>query len=160
MLSYLLLETNQANLYHDFIESGLADSFGFSGFFNYSIPVFSFSLQNSSLTNQEALQKFEESLQKIISEGVDHKRIDEYVHQAEIDILTPKETQGIQYLQTCLPYMNNRLPLTNLMDVRKNLKEASQTMKNKEKLSELINNFFIKNTSKVSIKQHPSKGKK
>lgn len=51
-------------------------------------------------------------------------RLEEYMRQTELDILTPKSNQGIQYLGHCIPYMNNRLPLNNLLNLKLNLNAA------------------------------------
>lgn len=51
--------------------------------------------------------------------------------KTEIDILTPKRTQGITYLMYYGSYMNSRLPLTNLTNIRGNLNVAVAKLKDK-----------------------------
>lgn len=84
ILSYLLLETNQAILYQELIESGLADSFGYSGLQINTNLTFGVYLQNASLTQQDALQKIEDCLRRLADEGVNERRLDEFVHQTAL----------------------------------------------------------------------------
>lgn len=53
--------------------------------------------------------------------------------------------------------MNNRLELTNLLNIRANLKKAVDLMKNPQTRTEFIHRKFINNQHKVIIKQVPKK---
>lgn len=52
ILAYMLLETNQAILYQQFIESQLADSFGMAGLNIGTVLTFGFTLKNASIPGQ------------------------------------------------------------------------------------------------------------
>ena len=51
ILSYLLLDSNQALLYQEFIEANLADSFGSSGFNASSLLSFGITLKNIKISS-------------------------------------------------------------------------------------------------------------
>lgn len=57
ILSYLLLETNQAVFYQEFIESGLADSFGSSGVNVNSWVSWAVTLKNAKISGADALNR-------------------------------------------------------------------------------------------------------
>ena len=63
-------------------------------------------------------------LQTLMKEGINKERVLEYVNQTELDLLTPKNNNGIRLLGITLPYLNNRLELKNLLEIRNNLRKA------------------------------------
>lgn len=99
------------------------------------------------------LARVEKCIGKIIEKGVNSRRVEEYVRQTELEILTPKQTQGINYLGNCIPYMINRMPLHNLTQIRSNLNAAVSKLKDKEQLRGLLSKYFLNNGRKVVVRQ-------
>ena len=58
-----------------------------------------------------------------------------------------------------MPYMVNRLPLYNLLNIRSNLAAAVHKLKNKSELKSIITKYFLQNHRKIAIKKQPSKTK-
>jgi|LakMenEpi03Aug12_release.lakeMendotaPanAssembly.Ray.scaffolds.fasta_scaffold211791_2 hypothetical protein len=58
-----------------------------------------------------------------------------------------------------MPYMVNRLPLYNLVNIRSNLAAAVHKLKTKSELKAIITKYFLQNGRKIAIKQQPSKTK-
>lgn len=71
ILSYLLLETNQALFYQNFIEKGQADSFGISGLNIGSIVSFIFTLKNVKIPSDQFTRTIEETFNSLIESGID-----------------------------------------------------------------------------------------
>lgn len=73
-------------------------------------------------------------------------------------MLTPKQNNGIRLLEVTLPYLNNKLSLRNITNMRKTLHEAVKKMANKEEVKKVVEKYFLNNHHKVVITQ--KKGKK
>ena len=54
-------------------------------------------------------------LEGICENGINEKRLGEFLHELEIGIKTPKENYGIKLLQECINYMNHRLELISYL---------------------------------------------
>lgn len=155
ILTYALLEKSNAKIYQKFIESGIAQNIGFAGFNESKLTTFSVTLKGiyPNYDCKSFENDFREVLEKLVEEGIDLDRIKEFVHQTEVNLLTPQENNGIRILKDCMNLMNHRLSFDGFLNPKAYLNEAAEKLKQKEFLSNIIDKYFLKNERMVVVRQ-------
>ena len=81
------------------------------------------------------------------------QRVKEYVHQFEVDLLTPRQNNGIRVLQEGINLMNHRMDFELFMNPRKYLTQALDKLQDKVYLSSLFDRCFLNNEKMVIVRQ-------
>jgi Zn-dependent M16 (insulinase) family peptidase len=89
----------------------------------------------------------------MIEKGIEMERVKEFVHQFEVNLLTPRENNGIRILEETMNLMNHRLDFTSYMNPRPHLEEAVSKLKQKDFVQTLLNKFFLNNKQMVVVRQ-------
>lgn len=67
----------------------------------------------------------------------------EFVHQFEVNLLTPRENNGIRVLEECMNLMNHRLDFETYLNPRPYLEEAARKLLEPEYLQGILKKFFL-----------------
>jgi hypothetical protein len=63
-----------------------------------------------------------------MEKGIEPERIREFVHQFEVNLLTPRENNGIRVLEESMNLMNHRLNFEPFLNPRPYLEEAASKL--------------------------------
>lgn len=75
ILSYVLLDGNQALLYEEFVEGGSVEALGHGGYWVGSMCTWNVVLRGVKLTPQEYLSQLKKVLRRIWEDGVKEERL-------------------------------------------------------------------------------------
>ncbi len=83
ILQYLMLEKNTSYVYEKFIETGVAENIGHSGFNEAKLASFGFTLKgiDQNYEPETFYKEMMSMLDKICSEGISEKRVGEFLHE-------------------------------------------------------------------------------
>jgi len=74
------------------------------------------------------------------------------LHHLELTSREQVKDQGMQFLQTVLPYMvHNSSHIQEYFKIESNLKKAKQSLKKKPFFSELIQKYLLNNNHKLTL---------
>ena len=114
----------------------MAQTIGYSGLNESKLTTFTVTLKGvfSDYTPQKFEEQFRHLLLKLVEDGIQESRVQEFLHQLQVKLATPREINGIRLLEESIALMNHKLSFGPFLNPVPLAEEAGQNFKDKTHL--------------------------